>query len=791
MTAALKSGDLVAGRFKILGELGRGAMGVVYKAHDASLDREVALKTIRFDLVGDQSEAGEFRARFLREARTAARLAHPNIVTIFDVGEWEGVSYMAIEYLKGVSLQELLRPKAPLAVADALRIASQTCRGLEEAHTHGVVHRDIKPANIMLVKNNQVKITDFGIAKAESSATLTKDGALVGTPSYMSPEQLSGRALDGRSDIFATGAVLYEMLTGERAFGGANITTVILKVVNQQPEPVRHRNPNLPPGIEAVIDRALQKDPALRYQTMGEMASDLERLMGGSTDATVVAAAPPPRPAPAAAERPQAAAPAPPATSHPPAPARGGGKGLLIGAAGAAVIAVGAAVGFLLLRRAPAPAPAPTPAPITAPAIPPGPSVAVLPFEGKGASAAQGWLPAGLATLFEADLGQSPKIRLVPQDQVAAAASSLGISLGHRLSSDSVRRLGEALRVRTILTGTYDVTGNTIRFDVYLHEAESGKILVTDYDKAEGEARLPAGVDTLSIRVRDALGALPDAGAGDPDRDVGQVLTSNLEALKAFVQGRTALAARDFTTAIESFKKATEKDPTFAAAHARLSETYASMGKGELERQARQEAEARAQAKAAEDTKAAERLKAQETARLEEMRRRADQRQAEEARLRQRAEQEAREISEAERRRAPPPAEPAREAAQAQANPPATAPVAHAPLAEPPAGAAPARAAAREGDLVEPGDLTAPPRVLQKADLRISSQQLRRGVRHGVIILSALIGPRGRVEDVKVLRSDAADYNEAARDSVKRWTFTPPEKDGVKVRTWLTVEIRF
>jgi TonB family protein len=270
---------------------------------------------------------------------------------------------------------------------------------------------------------------------------------------------------------------------------------------------------------------------------------------------------------------------------------------------------------------------------------------------------------------------------------------------------------------------------------------------------------------------------------------VGQVLTANPEALKAFVQGRASLAARDFARAIESFKTATAKDPTFAAAHARLSETYASMGKGELERQARQEAEARAEAKAQEDAKGGERLKAQEAARLEEMRRRAERRQTEEARLRQRAEQEAREMAEAERRRAPPPAEPARDSAPVAPAPPAHAPPP--PAAEPAGAAPPARGAVKEGDLVEPGDLTEPPRVVQKTDLRITAEQLRRGQRHGIIILSALIGPGGRVEEVKVLRSDAADYNDAARESVKRWSFTPPEKEGVKVRTWFTVTMRF
>jgi TonB family protein len=272
------------------------------------------------------------------------------------------------------------------------------------------------------------------------------------------------------------------------------------------------------------------------------------------------------------------------------------------------------------------------------------------------------------------------------------------------------------------------------------------------------------GVDTLAFRVRDTLGVLPDAAGGDPDRDVAQLLTTDPAAFKAYVEGKVAAAAHDYPAAIEAFKRATEKDPTFAAAHALLSKTYASMGKGELERQARMEAEAKARARAEEGVLAAERLKKEEAARLEEMRKRAEGRQAEEAQLRQKAEEESRQMAAQERK-----GEPAAGGAET-----------------PPGGTA----HVKEGDLVDAGDLTAAPRVLQKTELRISADQLRRN-RHGVIILSVLIGPQGHVEDVKVLRSDAADYSEPARDSVRKWTFSPPEKDGVKVRTWFSVTVRF
>ena len=779
MTVAFKTGDLVAGRFRITDELGKGAMGVVYKAHDASLDREVALKTIRFDVIADESDARDFRERFLREARTAARLAHPNIVTIFDVGEWEGVSYMAIEYLNGVTIHELLKPRLPLPVADCLRSAIQICRGLDDAHSHGIVHRDIKPANIMLVKNNQVKITDFGIAKVQSSATLTKEGAIVGTPSYMSPEQLSDKPVDGRSDIFATGAVLYEMLTGERAFAGENITTVILKVVTQQPEPARNRNPSLPKELDAVVERALQKDPARRYQTMAELAEDLEHIMAG--------VAPPTRAMVAAAAGQGLSFDVDPETEV--VPVRGS-HAALIGASIVALILVGIATALLYMvfkKQPPAQLPTPaTPTPVvtapatptpTAPVLPAGPSVAVLPFESKGESGMD-WLSSGLAQLFEADLAQSEKIHVVPLEDVVASAGELGIDLSQRLSSDSIHKIADAMGVRTILTGSYDVTGKVARFDVYLYEAESGKILVTDYEKADGDPAVLTGVDNLTIRVRDALGALPDAAAGDPDRDVAQVLTTDVDALKLYIDGRKALAAKDSLTALEKFKGATAKDPTFAAAHSKMSQTYAAMGRGELEEQARREAEAKKKAKEEEEAKVAVVLKQQEAQRLEEMRKRAEQRQAEEARQRQAAETESRRMAEAERRKAGlPPGPEGTPGADATPTPGATTPT-------------PAAVTVREGDMVDLAQLTVQPRPISRADVQVSSALKRRGEQHGLIIISALVDQAGKVQDAKVLRSDIPIYNEAALESVKKWVFSPAEKDGVKVKTWFTVSMK-
>jgi serine/threonine-protein kinase len=260
------------GRYEIIGELGRGAMGVVYKAKDPTIGRTVALKTLRLDVHG--LEAGEMVRRFQNEARAAGLLNHPNIVTIYDAGEHEGIFYIAMELMEGTTLHELLHEKHILPADEVVHLAHEICKGLDYAHSHGIVHRDVKPANIMITSRGAVKIMDFGIAKAGGSVTST--GQVLGTPNYMSPEQVKGRPLDGRSDLFSFGVILYEMLAGEKPFSGQNVTTIIYKIVNENPIAPHDLDVTIHPGLSAVVTRALAKAPDDRYQTGAELVRDLD-----------------------------------------------------------------------------------------------------------------------------------------------------------------------------------------------------------------------------------------------------------------------------------------------------------------------------------------------------------------------------------------------------------------------------------------------------------------------------------------------------------------------------------
>ena len=416
----------IAQRYQIIKRLGAGAFGTVYKAKDKILGRMVAIKTIR--LVGLAASGGagleELMDRFKREAMVSAQLKHPNIVTIYDIGDSEGMSYIAMEFIDGVGLDRVIAGAGRLSVERAASLAAQVADALDFAHKHNVVHRDIKPANIMVEAGDRVKVTDFGIAKVTDSAEhLTATGSLLGTPSYMSPEQARGSAIDGRSDLFAVGAILYEMVAGQKAFRGDSITGLIFKIITEEPLPLKEEDPTIPDELVRIVARALVKDPAGRYQAGRELADDLLALTRpGSTPTlrqsemattpgyvpgpttyipgssptlassppTQNAPGPPTQVAPAAATRVSPAVAtrvsAPPSVRSPaPAPSepQGSKTGLILGLlAGAFVLLLAAGVGaFLFLRSRSAPSPSPvaglvTPPSTTVAAVPPSPEMA-------------------------------------------------------------------------------------------------------------------------------------------------------------------------------------------------------------------------------------------------------------------------------------------------------------------------------------------------------------------------------------------------------------------------------
>jgi len=267
------------GRYVLQEEVGRGSMGTVFKASDPMIERTVAIKMI--NALQIQDGGLEPRRRFLREAKAAGRLSHPCIVTIYDVGEFEDIAYIVMELLEGRSLKDVLDRGERISLGTAVQIVLQTADALGFAHRQGVVHRDIKPGNLMLTKQGLVKITDFGIARIDQMSR-TRTGVVIGSPRYMSPEQVSGKKADGRSDVFSLGIVLYELATGVAPFDAArpeDFLTLMQNIVAKEPEPASRRNPEVPAALDAVIDRALRKNPAERYATADRLAEDLRKIL--------------------------------------------------------------------------------------------------------------------------------------------------------------------------------------------------------------------------------------------------------------------------------------------------------------------------------------------------------------------------------------------------------------------------------------------------------------------------------------------------------------------------------
>ena len=277
------------GRYRVVRELGRGAMGVVYQAEDESLQRPVAVKTML--LSDDEEERAEHEARFRQEAKAAAGLNHAGVVTIYDMGREGDWLYIAMELLDGVELRTLMEMDN-LSLADKVDLIAQVASGLAAAHNRGIVHRDVKPSNVMVMPGNRAKIMDFGVARMQVSEVKTRTGVMLGSPKYMSPEQVEGGRVDSRSDLFSLGSVLYELITGTAPFTGNDIGSLLFDIARGKPPPPSKRKLGIPPVLDQIVDKALRKSPAERYQDGNEMARDLAQcaatLAGGATVASTL-----------------------------------------------------------------------------------------------------------------------------------------------------------------------------------------------------------------------------------------------------------------------------------------------------------------------------------------------------------------------------------------------------------------------------------------------------------------------------------------------------------------------
>jgi tetratricopeptide (TPR) repeat protein/predicted Ser/Thr protein kinase len=555
------------GRYRVLAELGRGGMGVVYRALDTTLNREVALKVLPAATV---SEAD--RRRLLREAQTASQLDHAHIGVVHEVGEADGVTFIAMELIRGGSLGQLMA--RGLSLSRALDLATEVAEGLVRAHDRGVVHRDLKPANVMITDDGHAKIIDFGLAKAapsgqavaeaETTAPSTSIGVIKGTVAYMSPEQTRGEPVDARSDIFSFGVMLYQMVGGRVPFQAASYVDTLHAIAHDPAPPIVWpavgSTLETQQDLQRLLEKCLAKDPGARYQTARDLVVDLRsarRRMdaGPATGAAVSGVV------------------AAPTASWPLQRVR---RGAVWGVALASLAVAGGGAYWWTHR-------VPPPTPLSAGDRP---SVAVLFFQNNTGNAQLDWLRSGLTNMVVTDLSQSPDVEVLSTDRLYQILAYLKRQNDPVMSFDTIHEVARLAGVRNILMGNYVKAGEAIRIDVTLQDAASGRIVTADHLDAPNESNLFSTVDDLTRRVQ---GRLADTGAraapaslvnspavtaARPSsgmyRDLQDVTTNSIEAFQNYSQGVTLLESGRARQAEPLLLKAIAIDPMFALAMVRL-----------------------------------------------------------------------------------------------------------------------------------------------------------------------------------------------------------------------------
>ena len=540
----LTTGATFAGRYQIIEELGHGGMGRVYKVFDTDIKEKIALKLLRPEIALDK----ETVERFSNELKLARKISHRNVCRMFDLGKAEGTSFITMEFVAGEDLKKFIRKSGQLGAGRAISIAKEVSEGLMEAHHLGVVHRDLKPQNIMVDEDGNARIMDFGIARSIKAKGITGAGVMIGTPEYMSPEQVEGKEADQRADIYSLGIILYEMLTGRVPFEGDTPFTIGVKHKSELPRDPRDLNTQIPPDLGRLVLKCLEKEKTKRYQSAEELHADLEKVEQGlPTTERIVSKRKP-------------------FTSRQ-ITVQFGMKRLLKPAL--AIIAVLAAVLViwkLVPRRTFAPVPTDKP------------SIAVLYFKNNTGDVKFDVWSTALSDSIITDLSQSKYVRVLSTDQLLSILRKLDLLEARSYASEDLRRVADLGSVRHVLLGSMAKAGEAFRIDYTLQDVEKGESLASDRVEGTGENSVFSMVDELTRKVKGNLQLTKEQITSDVDTGIAGATTSSPQAYAYLSQGFRYNYQGEYRKSIELLEQAIALDPKFATAYMVLGYAYNHVG---------------------------------------------------------------------------------------------------------------------------------------------------------------------------------------------------------------------
>jgi serine/threonine protein kinase/predicted Zn-dependent protease len=528
----LTRGSTFAERYEIIEELGRGGMGKVFRVLDKKLNEEVALKLIKPEIASDKKTI----ERFSNELKISRKIAHRNVCKMYDLGEEKGTHFITMEYVPGEDLKSLTR-RVRLDIGTVVSIVTQICEGLTEAHRGGVIHRDLKPSNIMIDKEGNARIMDFGIARSLKEKGITGAGVTIGTPEYMSPEQVEGKEVDRRADIYSLGVIMYEMTTGRLPFEGDTALSIAVKHKTEAPQDPREFNPQIPEDLTHLIMKCLEKDKNIRFQSPEELLSELTNIEKGlpTTDIKI------PR--------------RKPTTSKEITVTFNLKKALL-----PAIIVATLIIAIVIVLQV-------LPSKKAAPLQSDKPSLAVPYFENNTGDENLEYLRSGLSEWIIIDLSQSKHINVLSGDKIFSILKKLNLLEVEKLSSEDLEKIADQGRVGYVLKGSFIKIGDNFVITAMLQKPQTGEVISSIEKRCKGEEEIPQKIDELTKQIKTDLNLTRRQIASDIDREVGKITTGSPEAFKQYIEGWKYHIQLKYKKSLEYMKKAIAADPNFAMAY--------------------------------------------------------------------------------------------------------------------------------------------------------------------------------------------------------------------------------